>query len=525
MAGAMSLPPIPFVSNMSTPAPHWQPAACVFRLQTASVARTGTTVCAIPAISKARPVICFAIPKACTKKSFCGRGANRRTIHGWAPDWEERASIETFCDVLLRKKLRQGIDCWWVDGDGPRTFVNKAWVRSMGAAATKESDHWKLPLDQIKSFNQQHWSNFHYYRVSQDCTRKRAMLLTRWGGIGSHRYPAWFSGDTCSTWRTLQAQVKFSATAGNVLTNYWTHDLGGFFGKKLPTDLFVRWCQFGAFTPIMRTHSAQGVREPWAYGKKAERIFRTWARLKCFMRPFWYGLSFDAWNTALPIIRPMYLAYPRCKESYRYRYQYLIGGTVLVAPVVRKDSRARIWFPEGEWIAPQTGESVKGPRVKECRVPLERVPLYVKANAMLAIAPDIDRSTHVSGQVQIECFPGTGPGAASYTFYDDDGETLAYRRGKYCTINFGMCATEDAIEIAVCPARGRYANMPRRREIRIVVHAPAGRRISRAYLDGRTCGLHPVDRVCGELPSRFGSVMIRVANSGAARKVRFAFAG
>ena len=108
-------------------------------------------------------------------------------------------------------------------------------------------------------------------------TKKRPMLYHRWGGIGNHRYQTGFSGDAVVSWKSLDFQPYFNSTASNVLYGYWSHDIGGHIGNSINPEMYIRWMQFGAFSPIMRTHSQKGAgmnKEPWVFEKKYSDILR-----------------------------------------------------------------------------------------------------------------------------------------------------------------------------------------------------------------------------------------------------------
>ncbi|MFH0878337.1 MAG: TIM-barrel domain-containing protein, partial [Lentisphaerota bacterium] len=201
----------------------------------------------------------------------------------WACDWSNKKAVETWKDVLLGPLFDQGMDFWWVDG----------WIKS--------------PFGGLDS---QLWANRQYYDLAEEKTGKRGMILSRWGGIGSHRYPVQFSGDTPSEWSMLQHQVEFTVRSGAVGAAYWSHDIGGFFCReKVDEELFVRWFQFGAMSPVFRTHSDHGIREPWNYSEKTKQLFRKQTRIRYALAPYFYNLAREAHEDGLPIIRPLYLEF------------------------------------------------------------------------------------------------------------------------------------------------------------------------------------------------------------------------
>jgi len=208
-----------------------------------------------------------------------------KSTDGWRCDWGDEKSVKTFFEVLIKPKLKQGINFWWIDGWGAEgIYRNEEFFEK-----NKNIDKMQLGVDGYKSLNPQLWLNFFYYKATEEVNKnKRVMIFSRWGGIGSHRYPVQFSGDTFSDWRTLAYEVYFTYTGGNLLASYWSNDIGGFLGRKIDKKLFIRWVQFGSLSPIMRTHSDHGIREPWNFDDETVRIFRKYIKLRYRLIPYFY---------------------------------------------------------------------------------------------------------------------------------------------------------------------------------------------------------------------------------------------
>src|SRR6185437_13066447 len=170
--------------------------------------------------------------------------------------------------------LRQGVDFWWVGGGG-------------GAA-------------RMAGVGPQLRTNEVFYDAAQQQTGRRAFMLSRYGGWGSERYPAFFTGDAYSEWRVLAYEVAYTARGGNVLVLYISNDIGGFHGGKIPFDLYARWIEFGAFSPILRMHSAHenplegNTRMPWVYGPKGVALMRKYFSLRAQLVPYLYTFSWQA---------------------------------------------------------------------------------------------------------------------------------------------------------------------------------------------------------------------------------------
>ncbi|HIE08248.1 MAG TPA: DUF5110 domain-containing protein, partial [Armatimonadetes bacterium] len=384
-------------------------------------------------------------PKVCKRLGIDPRGVK----DAYKFDLAKKEEAEAYMEVLHKPLLDQGVEFFWIDG----------WC---GARMSGLS-----PLL---------WTNKIYYEFQERHLRRRTLILSRYGGWGNHRYPVAFSGDTFSEWGVLNYEVYFTATAGNVGVAYWSHDIGGFFGKKLPVELYVRWVQFGALSPILRLHSDHGVREPWNYGRKALSICRNFYRLRYRLIPYLYTLSRLTYERGLPLCRPLYLHWPGEEWAYRYRHQYLLGEGLLVAPVAEPTedgfSVKEVCFPPGIWHDIFTGKVYKGPKALIIRCPLWRMPLYAREGTILPLAPDVD----FVGQKPLDpltilYFAGRD---GAFDLYEDDGESLGYKRGECSWTPIVARERKGRLVITVGPTRGHYrGQLERRRHIIRVVGRPA----------------------------------------------------
>ena len=138
----------------------------------------------------------------------------------------------------------------------------------------------------------------------------------------------------------LDFQIRMTTAEGaGIGLPYVSHDIGSFQAQRLPPDMYVRWVQFGAFQPILRLHSDHGDRLPWEYGGRAERIASGFLRLREALVPYLYTAAREAYDSGLPIARPMYLGWPRAARAYRFDGQYMLGDELLVAPVAEPGKR------------------------------------------------------------------------------------------------------------------------------------------------------------------------------------------
>ena len=354
-----------------------------------------------------------------------------------------QSEADLFMQVLHSPREEDGIDFWWIDGFNA-----------------------KYP-----GVNSQLWTNHVYFTHLEATHKRRPLILSRTGGLGSHRYPVQFSADTYSHWEVLRFLVDFTARAGNVGVTYWSHDLGGFFGHVpgvpiIDPELLVRWVQFGCFCPLVRFHSDHGRREPWSYGQWVLNAIRKALQLRMQLVPYLYHLSRVAYETGLPLCRPLYLAYPEDKEAYQVTTQFLLGDRVLVAPVVEVGGSRSIYLPEGGWWERSTRNFYSGVQHLNRFIPLDQIPIFVRAGAILPLSEFSRRvGTAPPTTLILEVYAGA---QGELDFYEDDGESLAYRTETGSYRRFTQQREGDSYRLTCEPVRGSYLGMPQARNFRIV---------------------------------------------------------
>lgn len=353
-----------------------------------------------------------------------------------------QSEADLFMQVLHSPREEDGIDFWWIDG-----------------ANAKHS-----------GVNSQLWTNHVYFTHLETRYHQRPLILSRTGGVGSHRYPVQFSADTYSHWEVLRFLVDFTARAGNVGVSYWSHDLGGFFGHVpgvplIDPELFVRWVQFGCFCPIVRVHSDHGRREPWSYGKWVLNAIRKALQLRMQLVPYLYHLSRVAYEIGLPLCRPLYLAYPEDEQAYQVSTEFLLGDRILVAPVVEAGGYRSVYLPEGKWWERSTGQFYTGTQHLNLYIPLDRIPVFVQAGAILPLAEFSRRvGTTPPTDLILEVYAGAD---GELDFYEDDGESTAYRTEAGSRRRFTQRRERDGYLLTGEPVRGTYSGMLQERSFQI----------------------------------------------------------
>jgi hypothetical protein len=272
------------------------------------------------------------------------------------------------------------------------------------------------------------WMLNHVHYADSGRDGRRPLTFSRYAGLGSHRYPVGFSGDTIATWASLAFQPYFTATAANVGYFWWSHDIGGHLGGAKDAELATRWYQFGTFSPINRLHSSNSAfnsKEPWRYGVLAEHVMTRFLRLRHELVPYLYTASWRAHTEGEAVVRPMYHDHPQSDEAYGVPNQYMFGPDLLVAPITspadRRTGLAEVtaWLPEGTWVDFFTGRRYEGGRTLVLHRTIEEMPVLARAGAVVALTanPLADLATTPEALV-LRTFPGAS-GAA--TVYEDDG--------------------------------------------------------------------------------------------------------
>ena len=357
-----------------------------------------------------------------------------------------------YFEVLHHPLEAQGVDFWWVD-----------WQQGSRSQMTGLDPLWWL-------------NHLHSYDLARD-GHKRRFVLTRWGGLGSHRYPVGFSGDTIVSWSSLAFQPYFTATAANVGFGWWSHDIGGHFRGIEDPELFTRWVQFGALSPIFRLHSTKNPyheRRPWAYDAEVFRITQAAMQLRHALIPYLYSMAWRCAMQSCPLVLPMYALYPEEEEAYHSPNQYLFGTELLAAPFVApRDagtqlSRQAVWLPAGDWFDFFSGEHYAGGCWHTLYGALDDIPLLAKAGGIVPLSPRMGWGAIANpAELTLHVFAGADN---RFDLYEDDGETQAYLAGHGCVTPLILRWQEQRLQFTVTPAQGDISLIPPERTYSLVLH-------------------------------------------------------
>ncbi len=369
---------------------------------------------------------------------------------------------DAYFNSVIRPLEAQGVDFWWQDW--------QQWIDSR----------------YIPGLSNTFWINRCFFddkvrqTEHQGSSAPRPMIYHRWGGIGSHRYPVAFSGDTYATWAVLSYLPYFTSTASNVAYGYWGHDIGGFKKyegmKATDPELYTRWLQNGVFMPIFKTHSTKDPvieKRFWMFPEYFPSM-RDAIRLRYSLSPYIYGAARDSYDTGISICRPLYYDYPAEDKAYTMKQEYMFGddilATVVCEPVdsITALAERTIWFPEGcDWYDVASGRMFKGGSEVTMKYTIEENPWYVKAGAIIPMASDsIVSLQEMSNELKLFVAPGNGHSETSV--YEDDGMTQAYV-SEYSRTKIVKDASPCRTRIVIGPRMGNWNGAPDSRRLSIVL--------------------------------------------------------
>lgn len=305
--------------------------------------------------------------------------------------------VNAYFDLLHKPYERDGVDFWWID-----------WQQGKNTAIAGLDPLWSL-------------NHYHSLDIAKE---KEQLILSRYAGIGSHRYPLGFSGDTHVTWDTLRYLPYFTATASNAGYTWWSHDIGGHMCGVKDDELFVRFVQFGVFSPIHRLHSSKArtlSKDIAAYPGGRGLIVREFLQLRHAMIPMLYTANCETAEKGLALIEPMYYEVPKEEAAYQCSGQYLFARQMIAAPITEHSDAdglvtTRVWLPEGSWTDFFTGDTYHGGWQQMTRA-LDTFPLLVKAGGIVVLDGAVKgNSTALPTVLDVHVFAGDG----TYTLIEEE---------------------------------------------------------------------------------------------------------
>ena len=338
--------------------------------------------------------------------------------------------MQTYFEEVHHPLEKEGVDFWWLD-----------WQQGKVTSIPN--------LDPL-------WALNHYHTQDLANRGKRPVILSRYAGLGSHRYPLGFSGDAVISWRSLKFQPYFTNTAANAGYTWWSHDIGGHGHGVQNDELYLRWLQYGVFSPINRLHSTSSEymgKEPWKRSWAVEKVAEEFLRLRHKLIPYLYSANYETHTRGTPICTPMYYRHD-CEDAYNAKNQYFFGSQLMVSPITQPaDKRLNLayadtWLPEGRWTDIFTGRIYNGGRWVKLYRDMDSIPVLAREGSIVPMYRNCETNDLSAEQpLDIHIWRGNG----HFELYEDDGETMAFEKGASTITVFDLEQCADTLRLTITP--------------------------------------------------------------------------
>lgn len=405
--------------------------------------------------------------------------------------------------------FKLGIDSWWMDSTEPdhldpvpADFDTKTYLGSFRKVRNA------YPLMTVGGV---------YDHQRATTSDKRVFILTRSGFVGQQRYGAnvW-TGDVGSSWEALRNQVPAGLNFSLCGMPHWNNDIGGFFAGQynikgvegtapknpLYQELYVRWLQFGAFTPMMRSHGTNTAREIYQFGKKGEPVYdaiEKTIRLRYSLLPYIYSTSWGVSHRQSTFMRALVMDFPKDKKVWDMNNEYMFGDAILVAPVLhaqytqetvvdvdelsgwnrnndgmageaqanfKQEKATKVYLPEGtSWYDFWTNKKIDGGQEITKATTLDIIPLYIKAGSIIPFGPDVQFATEKPwDNLTLRVYPGAD---GNFVLYEDEFDNYNYEKGAYTEIP--MTWDESTRKLTIGARKGKYKGMMQNRKFTVIL--------------------------------------------------------
>ena len=288
---------------------------------------------------------------------------------------------------------------------------------------------------------------------------ERPFVITRAGYAGLQRHAMQWTGDNSSWWEHLWMSMPQLQNLGLSGVAWAGVDIGGFWGDT-NGELLARWTEFGVFQPFCRNHTAVGTRrqEPWAFGEPYESVCRKMIKLRQRLLPYLYTLFEECHRTGSPILRPLLFDYPEDVTTYTADDEFLLGPSLLVAPITRPGVEHRhVYLPRGTWHHYWSGERFDGPAHVLAHAPLGEPAVYVKANTPIPLGPDTSHTDEPVDPLTLLLYPAANAEPGETTFYEDAGDGFGYENGEYARRTLSCEESGNRVTVHISEREGAFA--------------------------------------------------------------------
>ncbi len=384
------------------------------------------------------------------------------------------AARKMYWKQINEKLYSKGVDGWWMDASEPEMPDHDATPENM---AHFMNPTFKGPgLANLNAYPLEH-SKGVFEGQMQTSPDKRIAILTRSAFAGQQKYSTivW-SGDIAGQWNNLKASIPAGLSFSMSGIPYWTTDIGGFWVKRPSNnktlayrELFTRWYQFGAFCPIFRVHGADTEREIWFFGDEKSETYQTqlkFNKLRYRLMPYIYTLNGMLNHDDYTMMRGLAMDFPQDKEVLNIDNQYMFGPSILVNPVTDAGATERkVYLPKGNtWFDFWTAKTFSGGQTISAPAPLNSMPLFIKAGAIIPFGPDLQYAMEKKADpLEIRVYTGAN---GNFNLYEDGNINNDYLKGVYSNIPFTW--NEKAQNLTIGEREGAFPEMLKERKMNIV---------------------------------------------------------
>jgi alpha-D-xyloside xylohydrolase len=331
------------------------------------------------------------------RKPNGGAPTSTRTIVWQTDMWQAGMGIVDFTNPEA---------CQW--------FAEKLRVlMKMGVDAFKTDFGERIPTDVIyhdgsDPFKMHNYYSYLYNKTVFDLLReergeREALVFARSATTGGQQFPVHWGGDSTATFASMAESLRGGLSLGCSGFGFWSHDIGGF-EQTARSDVYKRWTAFGLLSSHSRLHGSSSYRVPWNYDEEAVGVLSRFTKLKCSLMPYLYRAAIQAHEQGIPMLRAMMLEFPNDPACDTLDLQYMLGDSLLVAPVFSAEGKVTYYIPDGKWTNLLSGKTIVGPQWVQEIHDFMSLPLYVRPNSVIPLGnhsdrPDYDYSDNVTLQI------------------------------------------------------------------------------------------------------------------------------
>ncbi len=388
--------------------------------------------------------------------------------------WPGECAFPDFSDPAVRRwwgdqfsvLIDAGVRGWWNDMNEPSIFDVP--TKTIDRTVIHYDEGLKTPHTKNHNLYGLRMTQATYEGVRRLLPRERPFVLTRASYAGGHRYSAAWTGDNVASWEHLRMALPMCLNLSISGQPFVGTDIGGFV-RSPDGELFARWLQFAVFTPLMRAHTEINTpdQEPWSYGPEFEAINRSTIELRYELLPYLYNAMVKAAHTGIPPLKPLMFVHPDDPSLQVNDTEFYFGNDIVAAPVLRPgETRRRVRLPRGMWYDFWTREKIEGGTFVTVDAPLDRIPMFVRAGAIIPTQPVMQYVGERSvDPLVFTCYPGEN---ANSEYYEDDGRSFEYEKGVYYKRAIRLGETSASLIVTFSPVEGTFRPPDRSIEVRLI---------------------------------------------------------